>query len=89
MQAPKKTTAVREGVRAKAGLAVEPLARVALDQRALDEGRKPLAARLGASSRSAAIRMPSLFARSRSAAANSSPAVPFSRITAISRAPNR
>jgi hypothetical protein len=45
MQAPKKTTAVREGVRAKAGLAVETLSGVALDQQALDEGRKPLASR--------------------------------------------
>jgi len=45
MQAPKKTTGVREGVRAKAALAVEPLSRVALDQRVIDEGRKPLAAR--------------------------------------------
>ena len=37
----KKTSPEREGLRAKAGLAVGPHPRIAVDQQAIDEGRKP------------------------------------------------
>jgi hypothetical protein len=42
VQSPKKTTPERDGLRAKAELAVEPHPRITIDQRAVDEGRKPL-----------------------------------------------
>ena len=45
MQAPKKTAPVRESLRAKAGSAVEPQPKTAVDRHALEEGRKPLASR--------------------------------------------
>lgn len=45
MQSPKKTIPVREGLRAKAALAVEPQPQPAVDQHAIGEGRKPLASR--------------------------------------------
>ena len=45
MQSPKKTIPVREGLRAKGALAVEPQPQLAIDQHAIAEGRKPLASR--------------------------------------------
>jgi len=45
VQSPKKTVTVKDTLRGKAGLAVEPRANATVDQRAIDDGRKPLAAR--------------------------------------------
>lgn len=42
MQSPKKTTTIREALREKAGASIAPPAPAATDQRAVDEGRKPL-----------------------------------------------
>jgi len=45
VQSPKKTTTVREGLRGKAGLAVEQPTQATIDKQAVVEGRKPLASR--------------------------------------------
>jgi hypothetical protein len=45
MQSPKRTTPPKDDLRAKAGLAVESQPKVAVNQQAVDDGRKPLAAR--------------------------------------------
>lgn len=42
LQSPKKTTTIREALREKAGASIAPPAPVATDQRAVDEGRKPV-----------------------------------------------
>lgn len=44
MQAPKKTATIKDALRAKAGVGIEPAAPVAIDKRAVEEGRKPLPA---------------------------------------------
>ncbi len=45
MQAPKKTTTIKDTLRARADLAIETPARVSIQQDAVDAGRKPLPAR--------------------------------------------
>jgi hypothetical protein len=45
VQTPKKTAPITEALRAKAELSIEPQRGAAVDQRAIDEGRKPLTAR--------------------------------------------
>ncbi len=46
MQAPKKTTTIRDALRATAGVAVQTPTTVSMDKDALAEGRKPLPSRL-------------------------------------------
>jgi hypothetical protein len=45
MQSAKKTTLIKDSLRAKAGTVVESQTQVSVDQRAVDEGRKPLTPR--------------------------------------------